>query len=248
MNYFFTSLNKPLFRSLERYFRYRLDERLTLLEDGCMENDQDACVFVLKEEKFDSNFLEIILIYRIANIVVMGFEEGGRVNLADTSRLAVQLWAVLSSDQNASPFTASELEEKIRSFFKGHGEQSLTGCLGEVSYFFENYKKMVSDRGYEPAGLNSIFFEPGLKNWNKFLRRLDKYALVLCVAGKASEIKAIEDYVASINNDLNCFTKPDSFYIFDERTLQGLREITKIMEEMARKAGLSYEKPQPPGN
>lgn len=58
---------------------------------------------------------------------------------------------------------------------------------------------------------------------------------------KEKETLSIENKIKSLNKDLNRIGEANSFYIFEERTLAGITDITKIIEEMARQTGQTYE-------
>lgn len=184
MNYFYVSTNHNLFNSLQRYFKYLLGEELIILADDLNCQEQNIRIFLPEDDKFENKFLRIINRLKNCEVFLLGSGSNYNIDPVLTSQLSDKLKSALNSDFQGTAYKPSELKEKLNAFFKGHGEQSLIGCLGQVIYFIDNYKCLAAGESYQPEGLRKYFLEPGLKSWKEFTRRFNKYSVILCLAGR----------------------------------------------------------------
>lgn len=233
MNYFFTTQCFRLYRSLDRYFRYLLDEKLTLLTGMGDIPEDNSRIYVLDTEKFDEKFLKIISDMNTCHLILLGINEGDPIDLIHTSCLRDELKRVLSSDPPTEVYKTDELKEKLNLLFTGHGEQSLLSCLGGVYYYLWNYSQMSKIGNWPTEGLNELFLVPGKQNWQKYTARFTKYAPILSLAGYSGEVKIIKQYINQISLDLKKTEEPNSLHTFNSETLQNLKEIITTIETMA---------------
>ncbi len=233
MNYFFTIQHYSLYRSLDRYFRYVLNEELILLTEMGAIPEDNSRIYVLDTEKFDDRFLKIITEMKAYHIILLGINEKDPIDLLHTTCLRDELKRVLISDPQTAICKSGELNDKLKLLFKGHGEQTLLGCLGWVYYYLGNYSGMANTGNYSTEGLNEKFLVPGKHNWQEFTTRFKKYTPILSLAGYSRETKVIEKYINQISLDLIKIEEPNSLHTFSSETMQSLAEITKSLEEMA---------------
>lgn len=245
MNHFFTIQHYRLYRSLERYFRYVLNGELTLLTEMEAIPEDNSRIFVLDTEKFDERFLKIITEMKAYHIILLGINEKDPIDLLHTTCLRDELKRVLISDPQTAICKSGELNDKLKLLFKGHGEQTLLGCLGWVYYYLGNYSGMANTGNYSTEGLNEKFLVPGKHNWQEFTTRFKKYTPILSLAGYSRETKVIEKYINQISLDLLKTKEANSLYIFNSETLQSLQEIITFLEKMASEIDRKQDETNP---
>lgn len=247
MNYFFTTQYFNLYRSLDRYFRYVLNEKLILVTEKGVIPEDNSKIYVFDTEKFDDRFLRIISDINTYHLILLGINKGDPIDLIHTPCLRNDITKVLASDFPVAAYKPNELRDKLQLLFKGHGEQTLLGCLGEVNYYLWNYSEMAKTGSWPAEGLNEHFFIPGKKNWIDFTHRFTKYAPILLLAGYSIEVKIIQKNVNQINSDLIKIEEPDSLYLykFSSETLQNLKEIIASLEKMASQIDRKQDETNP---
>ena len=203
-----------------------------LTEMGAIPEDNSR-IYVLDTEKFDDRFLKIIAVMKAYHLILLGVNEKDPIDLLHTTCLRDEIKRVLISDPPTEIYKPGELKDKLKLLFKGHGEQTLLGCLGWVYYYLGNYSGMANTGNYSTEGLDEKFLAPGKQNWQEFTTRFMKYAPILLLAGYSRETKVIEKYINQISLDLIKIEESNSLHTFSSETMQNLAEITTSLEEMA---------------
>ena len=245
MNYFFTAQHLNLYRSLDRYFRYVLNEKLTLLTEKSAIPEDNSKIYVLDTEKYDDRFLKIISEMHKYHLILLGINEGDPIDLIHATCLRNEITRVLASDPPVEVYKPDELKDKLKLLFRGHGEQTLLGCLGGVYYYLWNYSQMAKTGSWPTEGLNERFLMPGEKNWMEFTRRFTKYAPILSLAGYSEEEKNIKRNLNQFNLYLLKTKEANSLYIFNSETLQSLQEIITFLEKMASEIDRKQDETNP---
>lgn len=230
-------------QSLERYFHYLLRTELRFWDDGIpVEPDRFGLIYVLNElSELEKCFTWI---YRNKinpdKLRILGYDSNADINLLEVDTLKIQIehsfLIVNRMDWSCIPF----INDQVKLFFKGHGEQSLLGCIGWVNYYFGNYRAMAETRQYSPKELNEAFLIPGSQNWHEFMRRFSKYAPILYALGWDKQVIAIERFIKVIVLDINHIELSDALHTFDSETMNSLAGIITAIEEMAFQADQKY--------
>ncbi len=229
----------PLARSLERYFRYLLNTELKFIDDDIfVEPDKidllytinessvlQKCLSWIHKNKFNSNRLRIL-----------GCDTHADINLLMVETLGIQIENSFVISRRIDQSNFLFISDRVKLFFKGHGEQSLLGCIGWVNYYLGNYPAMAKSNDYSPKELNETFLAPGIQNWEEFTRRFSKYVPILYVSGWDKQVNEIERCIKVVAEDIKRIEFSDSFHTFDSGTIKSLAEITSFIEEMAFQA------------
>lgn len=229
----------PLAQSLKRYFRYLFKTELGL-QDGYIPGEADKIdlLFAFDEPSELEKSFTWIHQNRINpdRLRILGYDSNADISLLEVESLKTQIEHSFVISQGKDRLYNPLISNRIKLFFKGHGEQSLLGCLGWVNYYLGNYPAMAGSGQYSPAGLNETFLSPGIQNWQEFTRRFSKYSPFLYASGWDKQTNEIEQLIKVVSLDINRLEFPNSFHTFDSETFESLAEITSILEEMALRA------------
>ena len=238
MNYFLITEDSSitLAHSLARYYRYTLGIELCLWNDGIsIESDKNDFFFILNEPKGLEKYLSWIHKndFNPNRLRFIGYDSNADINLLDVETLKTQIEhcfeVIKGIDRLGIPF----IFNRIKTFFNGHGEQSLLSCISGVKYYLGNYSEMADSREYSPIELNKTFFIPGMQCWDEFTLRFSKYASFLYVSGWDKQVHEIERSINVVTMDLKKAEVSDCFHTFSSETIQSLKEIITSIENMA---------------
>lgn len=226
----------PLAQSLKRFFRYLFKTEVALL-DGYIpvEPDEIDLIFVINE----SSELEKCFVWIHQNKInpdrlrILGFDSNADINLLEVETLKTQIENSFLITRGIVRSNLPLNSDRVKLFFKGHGEQSLLGCIGLVNYYLGNYPVMAESGQYSPKELNAAFLIPGIQNWEEFTRRFTKYAPTLYVSGWDKQVNQIERYIKVIALEIKQVELSDALHTFDSETMKSLAEITSLIEGIA---------------
>jgi hypothetical protein len=176
---------------------------------------------------------------------ILGYDSNADINLLEYETLKTQIENSFLITRGINQSNIPFISDRVKLFFKGHGEQSLLGCIGWVNYYFGNYTAMALSGEYALNGLNEAFLFPGIKNWLEFRRRFSKYAPILYASGWGNQVDSIERHIKVINMDIKRVELSDSFHTFDSVSMISLSVITSEIEEMAFQADQKYNETNP---
>ena len=239
MKYFlFTSdKSKPIFYSLERYFKYKFDREL--LENSSFSSSKiENLTLIFSLNNPESLFLCCQQIYdnRINpdKLRIIGYDNHNDINLLNYLSLSSQIkncfQIVHGIDRMEIPF----FRDHIRLFFNGHGEKSLLKYLTEVNNSLTNYANLAQIEEYTPEELFKNFLLQGVQNWFEFVRRFNKYVSLLYCLGWATETDSIIRMIEKISNELVPINTSRCFTIFELKSLSFIYEIRSLLEQIAR--------------
>lgn len=232
-----------LAKSLKRFFFYSLNIELRFVDEYVFfESNNNIFIYVINDPIELQNCFSWIHKNNFSpyNLRILGFDSNSDLNLIEVETLKTQIensfLMTRGIDRSNIPF----IRDKVKLFFKGHGEQSLLGCIGWVNYYFGNYRAMAETRQYSPKELNEAFLIPGFQNWHEFMRRFSKYAPILYALGWDKQVVAIERFIKVIVLDINHVELSDALHTFDSETMNSLAGIITAIEEMAIQADHKY--------
>lgn len=240
MNYFLIKGDSPtptiLAHSITRYFRYILGIEIHFwINHSYIEPENNDLFFILFEPSeiesffswFHKNNFNPDRLRFIAN------DEKADINLLDVETLKTQIEHCFEVTRGIDLLGIPFIFNRIKTFFNGHGEQSLLSCISGVKYYLGNYSEMADSGEYSPIELNKTFFIPGMQYWDEFTLRFSKYASFLYVSGWDKQVHEIERSINVVTMDLKKAEVSDCFHTFSSETIQSLKKIIKSIENMA---------------
>lgn len=242
--------NEPtcLDAAIERYCRYVLNLPIEIITPSRLELPDNFILFISDPDTvYLLETCNVLFLNKISpdKTRIIGSQSHSDINLLDLNNLNASfeksLYSVDLSIRANNPYFSSQ----ISTFFKGHGEQSLLGCIGWVNYYIGNYIKLAGSREYEPRELNKAFLEPGIQNWNEFKRRFEKYAPLLYFVGWNDDALRINNSINTIEKEIKNIDVTESFHIFGNDTIKLLSDISECIEKMAEDWIQKYEKTNP---
>lgn len=220
--HYYTKDYQRLFTSLERYFRFVLNHKLTPINRKGSEDKKNICLLVWTEEKEQSEFPNIINIRQPKSVITLGVDDTCVINLLYLDELNLSLTNILntSKGQIQPPFTREELLIKVQSFFKGHGEESLLSCLNWTMYYLSNGPKLLQANECTWDEYQTNFLRPGLNNWQIFTKRFEKYYIYLELLEFKKEVGEIKQQIMAFDQIAN------KFEISNETAIKALNSVT----------------------
>ena len=184
-NFFFN--NEKIISSLKRFLNF-------VLNDNCknynidVDNKTKVCLFIDEEFNINPNLLATLLEHNNPKIIVFGhtnFSSLNYINMLDFSNLKRNLQSALNNSKvNVSAaLYINEISNKIKLFFKGHGEESLINCLNWVRYYISNGPTLLIDGKLNRQEYKNDYLETGLKYWQTFRKRFDEHKNYLTFSG-----------------------------------------------------------------
>lgn len=225
-----------LAHSITRYFRYILGINLHFGDDRPnIKPEKNDLFFLLNEPSGVEYFFSWIhkSNFNPDRLRFMAIDGKADINLLEVETLKTQIERCIAASKGSNKLGLPFIFDRIRAFFKGHGEQSLLSCIGWINYYIGNYNTLGDSGEYSPTELNKLFLLPGLQEWKVFTERFNKYAPYLYISGWDRQIRKIERYIDAISIDLKKAEMSDSFHIFSSETLQSLKDIMSSLEKMA---------------
>ena len=202
--YYFNGNNVSLFRSLERYFRYVLDSTLKLLHPQNVNSSKDFRILLLNDEKVKEKFRNNFSGLQNYSIILLSLSESNGLNLLQFSEYKNNLKEALNSNLSMPLYTEAELKEKLKNFFKGHGEESILKTLSHVEYALTNYPAYRAGLFTKLEYVN-ILLSKASKAWRNFIERFNKNRVYLELLGIKENIKELEIIINEICPFLTTF-------------------------------------------
>lgn len=233
--------------SLEHYFRYVFKRELTLIKDSLSDIKGYYILFILNNDSEEFGSLCKVLYnnkIKISNIRTLGSNNHSDVNLLDYKNIKSNFITCLNSEYQLKRKNIPWVSDKISVFFKGHGDQSLLSCIGWVNYYLNNYFSLVSLGDIALDELNKTFLEPGILNWNEFVRKFEINAPFLYFAGWDKETVNIEGCINLVQKEIINLKLTNSFHIFGKEAIESLMSISDTIEQMANEWAHYHEKTQ----
>ena len=223
-------------RSLIRFFRYCTGYEFDCIIPGQFIKNKNLISFALIDQNDQDQVCQMIYDTKIplVKVRILGYNDFCDVNLIKLQTLKQQLEQSLKINQADDHRYLPVFKERIKIFFKGHGEQSLLGCIGWVIYYFENYSRLLNSKDYSPQGVYNHFLLPGIGNWNEFKRRFEKYAAVIYMGGWPKLAKRIESLNNIVSSRLESLIVLKKISAFDEEILNAISEIRTILEDIEK--------------
>jgi len=199
---FFAVSSTTLFSSLQRYFRYLLNQKLNPF--SATESDASHNVlFVYQEEKENPELLNIIVNDSNINVVVIGYDSNSTINIVDLANLKNNFESELSNADFKSHqlFTEEELREKLKNFFQSHGEYSLLEKLNWVKYYLSNGPRLLLQNEINTSEYETKFYKLGKQYWASFIRQVNQRKIYF----QLLELKDEIDEVIGLKNQFDHF-------------------------------------------
>lgn len=190
--FFVTDSHTLLFSSLQRYFKYILNQKLnpfSATESGSSNN----VLFVYQEEKENPELLNIIVNDSNINVVVIGYDSNSTINIVDLANLKNNFKSELNTADYKSHqlFTEEELKEKLKNFFQSHGEHSLLEKLSWVKYYLSNGPRLLLQNEISSDEYQTKFLNLGKQYWQSFIKQVNQYKIYFQFLGLKDEIDEI---------------------------------------------------------
>jgi hypothetical protein len=226
-----------LHAAIERYCRYVLSVTIEIVNPQNLFLHNNYLLFLLDNDS--DSLLKTCNVLFLNNIAIdktrtIGFYSYSDINLLELDKLKSNFersfYYVDTTNKKNNPF----ISEKISIFFKGHGEQSLLGCIGWVTYYFENYARLLNSEDYSPQGLYKHFLVPGMKYWGEFVRRFEKYAPIIYTAGWDKQTRQIESLIKKVSPESDMEVGLNNMPDFGKDTILAISEIRTILEDIEK--------------
>lgn len=229
-------------RSLIRFFRYRTGYEVDCILPEQHANRSNLVSFALMDLNDTEKVCQLVHRTKIpmASIRILGYDDDFDVNLVKLPSLGLQL------EQSMSPICVDDYrylpayQERIKMFFKGHGEESLLGCIGWVTYYFENYFLMFASGEYDAKGLYEHYLLPGMDYWGELVRRFSRYAPIIYTAGWDKKVMKIESLINEVSSEMNRQTGLKNIPIFEVDTIAVISEIRNILETIEKQINFCH--------
>ena len=242
--------NKNYLPALRRFLKYVLITDSSILEKKSVLDK--STVLIDEDSPIDKDWLDFFNKHSNAKIVILGLSRKsneGYVNLLDLSHLKANFQNVLNSKETGmSPLLLlRNIEQKINSLFKPHGEKSLYDLLNKTRQAILSGTDLLKKGGLNREDYKESYLSPGLENWRAFKKRLRKYEIYLKVCG-------FKDETAKINQNIRNFQRyiyklininEDQIKKMSETEIKlskdYLEEIDNNLNEMKRRIDSIYE-------
>jgi hypothetical protein len=230
---FFTVSNTALFSSLQRYFRYILNQKLNSYSETAFLTS--SVLLVHQEEKQNLDVLELVANNNDIKIIILGYDNSSTINLIDFGYLKENFSKVISKGEiyYKKLFSEEELKEKLKNFFHSHGEDSLFEYLNWTYYFLKNGPvQFLSNQTTYEEYINA-FLKPGLKKWDYFKSRFLRYKFFIRMSNFEAILKKLETAINEADNYITLLSKLSEEKILRENInffSQNIEKVTIIDE------------------
>lgn len=228
--------------SIIRFFRYCTNYEIDCILPGQPIKNRTLISFALIDQNDQDQVCRIIYETKIplTNIRILGYDDFCDVNLIKLQTLRQQVEQSLKINQTDNHRYLPVFKERIKIFFKGHGEQSLLGCMGWVTYYFENYFLMFASGEYDAKGLYEHYLLPGMDYWGELVRRFSRYAPIIYTAGWDKKVMKIESLINEVSSEMNSQTGLKNIPIFEVGTIAVISEIRNILETIEKQINFCH--------
>jgi len=239
---YFSSNTPQLYSSLKRYFYFILSRKLIHIKELDKQIKNIDNLFILEDETNIDTIVELVTKREIKRICVLGFTNNlqkNYINLIDTKNLKPKLDDFFSTKSKkkdlSSIILVTAFREKIKLFFKGHGEESLFDGLNWTRYFLSNGLKLFLLGDIKITELQNKFLEPGINYWEKFKQRIYKYNPYLKLLNVSDKLLILENNINSFDFFLDKLKsaltgKKNKFSIDEKKIDKNLEYLTEIDE------------------
>jgi len=186
--------------AIRRFLKYVFNKDSSLLEkESVLDN---STVLIDEDSPVDKDWLDFFTKYSNTTKVILGISRKSNevyVNLLDLSHIKINFQtAIHSRETGTSPLLfIRNIEQKITSLFKAHGEKSIFDLLNKTRQAICNAPELIKNDLIDWKEYKESYIISGIKNWEAFKKRFNKYKDYLEVCGFDNEIDEVE---SNINN------------------------------------------------
>jgi len=228
--------DKSISRSIMRFFSFCTGNEFNCILTGQSIKDPNLISFALMDPYDPEQVCRLIYGTNIplASVRLLGFDNFCDINIIKVQSLREQIEQSLEKNEADDNRYLPFFKERIKIFFKGHGEQSLLGCIGWVTYYFENYARLLNSDDYSPKGVYKHYLVPGMKYWGEFVRRFEKYAPIIYTAGWDKQTRQIESLIKKVSPESGMDVGLNNMPDFGKDTILAISEIRTILEDIEK--------------
>ena len=236
-------LPNDLFNAFQRYLKFIFKIKLNKNIPSQSNKESKYYLFIYEQELENYNIFK----YNI-KVVILGYQnnkQNNYINLLDLNHLNTNLSQIYNSNiinnqerTNISP----QILERLVTFFKGHGEESLLSCLYSSQYYLSNGPVLFQKGNINYDEYQKTFLSPGIENWEIFSNRLNKYKNYLFVAGFENEVREVilktkqfQVFVEKLENINEYQLKEIVINTYVKKNISILKEIDNIFSNIYRK-------------
>lgn len=201
----FLSTNKSTVKVLSRYCRYVMNWHIIDYISGEISGKKQIVFMIDEDVCLGEKEIKAILSFSNPKIIIFGIRsvhKSNYINLLAFSELKNNLVIALENARSAGKFILNikDVNSKVRTFFKGHGERSLFACLTDARHYCVNGINLYRTAEITDNDYQNVFKKYGHEGWQTFISRFEKYKIYLDLAGYKSEIVSIDDLVQKFNS------------------------------------------------
>jgi hypothetical protein len=245
--HYYTNSQHELFNSVERYFHFILNYKLSPIDRQSPGVKRNSRLLVWSEEKEQPEFLNIVNTRQQKSVITLGVDETFAINLLHLDKLNLSLTNILNipDGQHQPPFTREELLLKAQSFFKSHGEESLLSSLNWTIYYISNGPVLFKNGECTWNEYQTNYLNPGVANWKAFKEKLAKYGIYLDFLGYSNTLDKVRKIAYNFQDFLSELIKGSSSasHQIDYKNLEvyinGLRTIDSMLLNIANELKIS---------
>jgi len=197
MNYklFIKANNKKYEPAIRRYLKYIFNIESSVLEKNKILDD--SIILIDEDVSIDEDWIDFLHKYSNIKIIILGLSRKSSevyVNLLDLAHLKLNIQSVLNQKKTTvfPILLLKNMEQKIRSLFKGHGEKSIVDLLNITRQALSSGPNLLKQNILEWGEYKESYLKPGLENWEAFKNRLRKHEIYLKVCGFNNEMMTIK--------------------------------------------------------
>jgi len=191
-NIYYAILPNELFNAFQRYLKYIFQIEIRKGIPSQLKSNSKFCLFIYEQELENCDILKDNI-----KVVILGYENNiqkNYINLLDLNHLNTNLSPIFNSniiDNQGATAITPQIHEKLVTFFKGHGEESLLSCLYSSQYYLSNGPVLFQKGNINYDEYKKTFLLPGIESWKIFSNKLNKYKNYLFVAGFENEVRKV---------------------------------------------------------
>ncbi len=242
-NLVYAILPNKLFNAFQRYLHYIFKIEIKKGIPSQFKQNGKFYLFIHEQELENCDIFK----YDI-KVVILGYNNNKQknyINLLDLKNFNSNLSQIFSSnniDNQETTDIRHQIREKLVTFFKGHGEESLLSCLYSTQYYLSNGPVLFQKGNINYDEYKKTFLLPGIENWEIFSNRLNKYKNYLFVAGFENEVgevilktKQFQIFVDKLKIMTKSQLEETSLNTFVEENISIIKEIDNIFSNIYRK-------------
>lgn len=221
MFYFFTKTNPWLFFSLQRFFKYVLNQELKEFTSNAEFLDDDILI-IYYDDRENQELQNFFLNNKIPRKYLVGYDQNGLIDLLFTDKLKTELAAIQSNTTSFQLFTDDEIKEKLKQLFHSHGQESLFEKLSKCQYYLVNGINLFLINELDRDTVNESFLKPGIENWVKYKERFYNYEYYIKIYSKKADwekLTKLNLLVDDIIIEVKRFTNFDEVLVSEEKVV-----------------------------